>query len=185
MYLPLGNSLLKIQEWETKPEMFYFLQKCDLGFIELEGRQSSQISYYTISCHTQNNHWGIGISSSSILMLNLLLDYKRENLIIGLDNGIYFIDIRLKKIIKHINLDHDFFFQFSTLSNFENLFIVQTELSIFLIDFMGKIHWLYNAKDVITDVSIDKEEIQVKTLENQTLVLDLNTGNPINLDSAS
>ncbi len=182
MELTLGSYFLRVHKWNSVEEKTQYLNKCDLGKLELDNIRSSKTLHFTVTVFVGERKLGIGVDIDDVgLEPGLLLDLERINLIIGYDEAVTVIDLPSMNIVAHFDLDY-MFYQFHSLHHlgFTDFFLVQSEVGIKAISYDGSVLWSYVASDIISSLTVSNHSIFIKFMDiPKTVILSLEDGREI------
>lgn len=185
MNITLGSHYLKLDKWTNRAEMINYLNCCDQGNLIVGEDIYSNSSYYTISSYDNYGKFGIGIvKGNSDLSPNILLDYIHQNIIIGYDKSVCFINILNKQFFSKISLAY-IFYQFYSLSHLgvRDFFLVSHEIGIVCIDYEGVERWSYISDEIISKVEIKENYLLLKFMDNleSEICLSITNGETISI----
>jgi hypothetical protein len=177
MFVTFTHHLIELKEYQNHTEMYQSLEQCDLGQIILGEDNSNCDQFYVaiIRPQTSGIHgFGIGICAESYGLKPHFMMVKKSNIILfGFNHQVVGVNIEKREIAFKINL-HSLFYYFLPISEKQIILIVQ-ELDILAISEEGKDLWHYG-KDVITETSINGENIQINFMDENPACLNILSG---------
>lgn len=180
MYITFGSRHLKFDKWANESEMKHYLSKFKDSFLTLGKNLYSGSLHYTITVDSPAGKFGIGISSDYVgLHPDLLLDYARQNLILGFGRSVYFIHIPSKKLVAELTLDYNFH-QFLSLFHLgmSDFFLAQHEVGVKAISFDEVQKWDYTGNDIVTNITLEEKYVLLQYMEStdKHIILELQSG---------
>lgn len=172
MGISLGEYFIRILKWDNKSEAQNYLNKCDLGKLEFEKDIYSNSYYLTFIVHRSNSTFGIGIyGQNNGIEPAIILDYQTQSLIAGFGRSVCFINIPSQNLTSQYELNCDFF-SFFTLRHLglDNVFLVQSEITITAFNYDGTSIWHYDFGDIIQNVELTEDFVLVSLYEQTSLV---------------
>ncbi|HEY9704523.1 MAG TPA: hypothetical protein V6C58_18915 [Allocoleopsis sp.] len=177
MFVTFTNHLIEIKEYQNYTEMYQSLERCDLGHLILGEENTDYDQFYVAMIRLQTSglhEFGIGICAESYgLKPHFLMLQKLNIILFGFNHQVVGVNIKKREIAFKINL-HSLFYYFLPIVEKQIILIVQ-ELDILAISEEGKELWHYG-KDVITETSINGENIQINFMDENSASLNIISG---------
>jgi hypothetical protein len=182
MFLTFTNHVIELKEYPSQAEMEQALKQCDLDSIILGEEIDIPDQFYTAIIQPQTaglHYFGVGICAEGYGLKPHFLPLPQSNIILfGFNNQVVGINVNKREIAFKINLN-SLFYYFLPIPEKQIILIVQ-ELDIVAINEDGKELWRYG-KDVITETSINGENVQLNFMDESAACLNVISGELISV----